>query len=60
MCDDQKAKVDASILEFDKKKIRLSQLEFEVSMFKDTLRECKKGVGLCCTHNPYFVILVAN
>ncbi len=46
ICVDQKAKVDASILEFEKKKIKVSQLEFEVSMLQDTIKKnARSGWG---------------
>jgi hypothetical protein len=32
ICVNQKTKVDASILKFEKKKIKVSQFEFEVNM----------------------------
>jgi hypothetical protein len=43
ICVDQKAKVDASILEFEKKKIRVSQLEYEFSMLQDTIKRMQEG-----------------
>jgi hypothetical protein len=45
-CVNQKAKVNAYILEFEKKKIRVSQLEFEVNMLQDTIKKnARSGWG---------------
>lgn len=46
ICVDKKAKVNAFILEFEKKKIRVSQLEFEVNMLQNIVKNMQEGGGV--------------
>jgi hypothetical protein len=43
-----------------RRRLRFHNLNLRLICFKTQLRKCKKGVGLCCTHNPYSMILVTN
>ncbi len=43
-----------------RRRLRFHNLNLRLICFKTQLKEYKKGVGLCCTHSPYSMILVAN
>jgi len=42
-----------------RRRLGFHNLNFRLVCFKAQLKKCK-GVGLCCTHNPYSMILVTN
>jgi hypothetical protein len=43
-----------------RRRLGFHNFNLRLACFKTQLRKCKKGMGLCCTHNPYYMILVAN
>jgi len=52
-------------VDIERKKFKITQLEFEVRMFQDIMRKMLEeggevGVCLACTHNTYYVILIIN